>query len=69
MHPSCVHVQVDVLRDEAEDFADKLEEAGVKVKCKRYKGHFHNSMIDVNMFGTVAEDTIKEIKSFIDGVF
>ena len=62
-------MQVDVLRDEAEDFANKLEEAGVKVKCKRYKGHCHNSMINVNMFGTIAVDTIKEIKSFIDGAF
>ena len=35
---------MDSLRDEAEDYAKALEAAGVEVKLKRYKGHFHNSM-------------------------
>ena len=46
--------QVDILRDEAEDFGKLLEAAQVHVKCKRYNGHFHNSMIDSSLFGEVA---------------
>ena len=38
-----MRLQVDSLRDEAEDYARQLEAAGVPVKLKRYKGHFHNS--------------------------
>lgn len=59
-------MQVDVLRDEAEDYARKLEAAGVNVKCKRYQGHFHNSMVDIPIMGQVAEDIItNEIRAFI----
>ena len=64
----CACSQVDVLRDEAEEFAAKLQAAGVKVKCKRYQGHFHNSMIDVDLFGDVEMNTFKEIKEFLDTV-
>ena len=33
-----------MLRDEAENYAQRLQAAGVEVKLKRYKGHFHCSM-------------------------
>lgn len=60
------YVQVDVLRDEAEDYARKLEAAGVTAGCQRYKGHFHNSMVDIPIMGQVAEDIItNEISAFI----
>ena len=59
---------MDILRDEAEEFAEKLKAADVHVKCQRYKGHFHNSMVDVHLFGEVAEDVYREMKSFIAAV-
>lgn len=58
-------MQVDVLRDEAEEYARKLEQAGVRVRCKRYKGHFPNSMIKTDVFGKIAEDTYREIAAFV----
>ena len=54
------------MRDEAEEFAEMLKAAGVRVKCKRYKGHFHNSMIDVDMFGDTALAVFKEMESFVN---
>ena len=58
-------MQVDVLRDEAKEFADKLGSAGVRVQYKEFKGHFHNSMIKTEIFGRAAEDTFKEVAAFI----
>lgn len=57
--------EVDVLRDEAEDFAKLLEAAGVETVVKRYKGHFHNSMFDVGMFGEEAIKCYEEIAAFL----
>ncbi len=37
--------EFDPLRDEAEDYADKLEAAGVDVDCRRYNGVFHGFML------------------------
>lgn len=50
-------------------FADKLKAAGVTVQCERYLGHFHNSMIDTEMFGKTAEDCFSEIKEFVYTAF
>ena len=37
--------EFDPLRDEAEDYADKLKAAGVEVDCRRYNGVFHGFML------------------------
>ena len=54
-----------MLRDEAEEYAAKLAAAGVPVKQKRYKGHYHNSMVELPVMGSKAEEAIREFGEFI----
>lgn len=58
-------MQVDVLRDEGEAYAQKLEAAGVEVKLERYNGHFHAMMVSIPVMGQIAEDIIHDIAKFI----
>jgi len=51
--------EFDVLRDEAEAYAKRLQEAGVNVKWKRYRGQIHDFII----FGKVlhkAEEALRD---------
>ena len=66
-----VSLQVDVLRDEAEQYADKLKAAGVYVQMIRMHGHCHNSMLRLDLFngsgksGYDAKSTYQNIGAFL----
>ena len=62
-------LQVDVLRDEAEAYGEALKKAGVPTEIKRYKGHTHNSMLEVDFYGEHAVGCYKDIGVFLKGVF
>ena len=68
-------MQVDVLRDEAEQYAEKLKENGTYVELVRRKGHCHNSMLRLDLFdgtgdsGFDAKTTYKNIGAFLHKAF
>ena len=65
---------MDVLRDEGEQYAEKLRAAGVHVQLNRMKGHCHNSMLRLDLFdgkgksGYNAKTTYKNIGAFVQKV-
>ncbi len=70
-----MHAQVDVLRDEAEQYAEKLKQSGTYVELVRMKGHCHNSMLRLDLFdgtggsGYDAGTTYQNIAAFLHKTF
>ncbi|DBA68840.1 TPA: hypothetical protein ACH3X2_013325 [Trebouxia sp. C0005] len=70
-----ITAEVDVLRDEAEQYAEKLEENGTYVELVRMKGHCHNSMLRLDLFdgtgesGYDARTTYRNIGAFLHKAF
>jgi acetyl esterase/lipase len=68
-------MQVDVLRDEAEQYAEKLKESDTYVELVRMKGHCHNSMLRLDLFdgtgdsGFDAKTTYQNIGAFLHKAF
>ena len=58
-----------MLRDEGEAYREALKKAGVPTKIKRFKGHTHNSMMAVFLYGEHAIGSYKEMDAFFKGVF
>lgn len=59
--------EFDVLRDEAEDYAEKLAEAGVDVECVRYNGMIHAYAAlagKIDLGRTAVSDATAFLKSF-----
>lgn len=61
--------ELDVLRDEAELYAAKLSEAGVRTRHVRYNGHFHVSVVFTGLLGEDTEGAFAEIGSFLESAF
>ena len=60
-----VTAEVDVLRDEAEAYAEKLKAAGVPTTLKRCKGHFHSAMMNTDLFPEQGPAFYREAGAFI----
>ena len=58
-----------MLRDEGEDYGEALKKASVPTEIKRFKGHTHNSMLEVSLYGEYAVGCYKDIDAFLKGVF
>lgn len=56
--------EYDVLRDEGEDYADRLESAGVTVQRSRYDGMLHGFVHFAGLFDSHA-DALAEVSQFI----
>lgn len=63
-----ITAEFDVLRSEGEEYASKLERAGVEVKCSRYNGMLHDFVTLPGLFDK-ALDAINEICSELNKVF
>lgn len=55
-----ITAEFDVLRDQGEAYAHRLEEAGVAVQCTRYRGMLHDFAVLPGLFDR-AKDAIDEI--------
>ena len=61
-----ITAEYDPLRDEAEIFANRVEQAGIKTTCKRYNGMIHGFIImhqDIDMGKTALLDAGRLVKS------
>jgi len=63
-----ITAEFDVLRDQGEAYAHRLKEAGIPVKCTRYKGVLHDFPIFPGPFDQ-AKDAIYEISTALQIAF
>lgn len=59
-----ITAEFDILRDEGEAYARRLDEAGVPVACSRYLGMLHGFACKAGMYDQ-AQDALGEISAFL----
>ncbi|MBN2004699.1 MAG: alpha/beta hydrolase fold domain-containing protein [Anaerolineae bacterium] len=63
-----ITAEFDVLRDQGEMYAQRLEEGGVAVQCTRYPGTLHDFAVAPGRFDQ-AQNAIDEICTALKRVF
>lgn len=63
-----ITAEIDPLRDDGEEYGDKLKKAGIKVEYKQYKGVTHG-FINMDKITNKADEAIKEISIYLQNEF
>ena len=63
-----ITAEYDILRDEAESYAHRLQQAGVSVNLKRYEGTIHN-FVGLASILNIGKQALSDINSHLRNVF